>query len=136
LRKCAAILATAVAVFGCYTASATGARKPTQGERFAITQATIAAMEAAQNRAVPSFTGAVNSITVSTVTTPTGYFTRYAVAGLYDPAIGAAAVFLGFRRGYWNVLDFGSSDVGCSFPQNYLGGGRFDILRDLHLTCH
>lgn len=136
LRGGAAILAIAFAVCGWNSAVAVSARKPTQVERFAITQAAVAAIEAAQNRPVPSFSAAIERITVSTVTTPAGYFTRYALAGVYDPSIGGAAVFLGFRRGYWHVLNFGSSAVGCGYPQNYLGGQRDAILQDLHLTCH
>lgn len=130
------VLAIVVVTIWWLPAPALGERAPTKGERSAITQATIAAMEAAQNRPVPSFSAKIERVAVSTVTTPSGYFIRYAVADVYDPSIGGAAVFLGFRRGYWHVLTFGSSDVGCGYPQNYLAGQRDAILRDLRLTCH
>jgi hypothetical protein len=115
--------------------AATAARRPTQRERRLITQAVTAGMEAAQSRAVPSFAGRVTRIKVSVVATPRAFFTRYGVAYYFDPQIGAAAVFLGLRHGYWHVLNYGSSSVGCGLPQRLVGGRRAAILADLGLDC-
>jgi len=79
-------------------------------------------MEAAQSRSVPSFRGKVTGIKMLTVTTPRAFFKRYAAASYFDPTIGGATVFLGFRKSYWHVLSYGSSDVvGCGYPQRLLG---------------
>jgi hypothetical protein len=135
MKTKALIMATAAIASGILIATAEGARSPTRQERTLIVQAVTAGMEAAENRSVPSFRGKVTGIKMSVVTTPRAFFNRYAAASYFDPTIGGAAVFLGFRRSYWHVLSYGSSDVGCGYPQRLLGGRRQAILADLGLDC-
>jgi hypothetical protein len=106
------------------------ARKPTERERLLITQSTIGHLHAESPRDLN-----VTGIVVSTIQTPGRHYTRYARAYAVPRIrnIETATVMLGLRRGYWYVLSYGTSNVGCSVP---LGPRGPRIRTDLQLSCY
>lgn len=129
-----------LALLSLVAADAPAARKPSAGERAAVTGAVLT-----QVPDLPSSPAVVvvRRIVVSTVRPGRGSdFLRFAAAfgygrdaSGYPAGTRTAIVGLHRRTRGWIMIGYGSARAVCREPQFFVGGRRAAILRDLGVRC-
>lgn len=139
MRSLAAVaLIAALATVGAMQGDA--ARSPTPLERADVVRAFLIRLE----HDAPAVTMRVSRVAVSTKQ-PRAHsiYSRFAVLHALGRDRSGRLVgsplqgLVGFSRRFqtWVVINYGSTEVGCSEPQAFFGGRRAAILRDLGLGC-
>lgn len=133
-------LLVVLAAVAALAVDADAARKPTPREKAAVTLAVV--MQVPQIEGVPALF-LLKRVVVSTVRPgPGSTFSRFALAvgSARDQSgypVGSRAALVGFHRRVpgWVVVDYAPRRVGCRKPQEFFGGRRAAILRDLGIRC-